>query len=85
VQCPECKQGTMLQRKSRRGKIFYSCSKYPDCKYAVWNEPVDTPCPQCKWPMLTVKTTKRRGTELVCPQQDCDYTEACDTETKEAS
>jgi len=85
VKCPECGQGTMLQRKSRRGKVFYSCSKYPDCKYAVWNEPVDTPCPQCSWPMLTVKTTKRRGTELVCPQQDCDYTEACDTETKAAS
>jgi DNA topoisomerase I len=40
VVCPECKQGNMLKRKSRYGKIFYSCSRYPDCKYAVWNPPV---------------------------------------------
>jgi len=76
VQCPECKKGSMLKRKSRRGKIFFSCSGYPDCKYAVWNEPVNQACPDCGFPMLTLKTTKRRGTEKVCPQQDCKYTEA---------
>ncbi len=75
VPCPECGKGSMLQRKSRRGKIFYSCSTYPDCSYAVWNEPLNQPCPQCQWPMLTLKTTKRRGAELVCPQKDCGYTE----------
>lgn len=75
VACPECKQGTMLKRKSRYGKIFYSCSRYPDCKYAVWNEPLAEPCPQCKWPILTLKTTKRRGTEKVCPQKECGYSE----------
>ena len=78
VNCPKCNQGTMLQRKSRRGKIFYSCSRYPDCEYAVWNEPIDRPCPSCNWPILTIKTTKRRGSELVCPQQDCGFTEAYD-------
>jgi DNA topoisomerase-1 len=75
VPCPECRQGTMLLRKSRYGKIFYSCSRYPDCSYAVWNEPLDQPCPQCGWPMLTIKTTKRRGTQKVCPQKDCNYAE----------
>jgi DNA topoisomerase-1 len=75
VQCPECKKGTLLKRKSRYGKIFYSCSTYPDCKYAVWNEPLDEPCPQCGWPILTLKTTKRRGTEKVCPQKECGYAE----------
>ena len=73
VVCPECKEGTMLQRKSRYGKIFYSCSRYPDCKYAVWNEPIKAKCPKCKWPILTIKVTKRRGKEKVCPQKDCDY------------
>ena len=76
VSCPECHQGNMLKRKSRRGKIFYSCSRYPDCKYAVWNEPLEEPCPNCKWPLLTLKTTKRRGAEKVCPQKECGYTEA---------
>jgi DNA topoisomerase-1 len=75
IQCPECKQGSMLKRKSRYGKIFYSCSRYPDCKYAVWNEPMNGPCPDCGWPILTIKTTKRRGTEKVCPQKECKFAE----------
>ncbi len=75
VACPECKKGTLLKRKSRYGKIFYSCSTYPECKYAVWNEPLNEPCPTCQWPILTLKTTKRRGTEKVCPQKECDYSE----------
>lgn len=74
VQCPECHQGSMLKRKSRMGKIFYSCSRYPDCKYAVWNEPVAQACPSCSWPILMIKTTKRRGTELVCPNKPCTFT-----------
>ncbi|MDH5778349.1 MAG: type I DNA topoisomerase [Gammaproteobacteria bacterium] len=75
VQCPECKKGSMLKRKSRRGKIFFSCQHYPDCKYAVWNQPIKEACPDCGFPMLTIKTTKKRGTEKVCPQQDCKYSE----------
>jgi len=74
VDCPECNQGKMLQRKSRYGKIFYSCARYPDCKYALWNEPIAKPCPTCAWPLLMIKTTKRRGTELVCPHTPCDFT-----------
>ncbi len=73
VVCPECRKGTLLKRRSRMGKTFYSCSSYPKCKYAVWNEPLAESCPKCGWPVLTVKTTKRRGTEKVCPQKDCDY------------
>ncbi len=73
VQCPECHQGSMLKRKSRRGKVFFSCSRYPDCKYAVWNEPIAKTCPKCAWPMLTIKVTKKRGTEMACPNKPCDY------------
>jgi len=83
VPCPKCNEGTLMQRKSRRGKIFYSCSTYPKCDYAIWNEPVSEPCPKCGWPVLTIKTTKRRGTEKVCPQQDCDFAEPY--EEKEAA
>ena len=75
VECPECKQGTLLKRRSRYGKFFYSCARYPDCKYAVWNEPLKEKCPKCKWPVLTIKITKRRGTEKVCPQKTCDFAE----------
>ena len=74
VQCPQCKQGNMLKRKSRYGKVFFSCARYPDCKYAVWNRPLPEACPDCDHPMLTVKVTKRRGAEKACPQKDCKYT-----------
>lgn len=73
VQCPECKQGTLITRKSRFGKLFYSCNTYPTCKYAVWNPPINEPCPNCNWPILTLKTTKRKGEEKVCPQKECGY------------
>lgn len=75
VACPICKKGNMLLRKSRRGKVFYSCARYPDCDYAVWDEPIPEPCPDCHWAITTVKTTKKRGTEKVCPQKDCGFSE----------
>ncbi|MDO8953767.1 MAG: type I DNA topoisomerase [Gammaproteobacteria bacterium] len=71
--CPECKQGDLMERKSRYGKLFYSCSRYPECKYATWNLPIQEPCPQCNWPILTIKTTKRNGTQKVCPQKECGF------------
>jgi len=76
VDCPKCGKGTLMKRKSRRGKVFYSCSTYPDCDYATWNEPIAEPCPSCGWPVLTIKTTKRKGTEKVCPQKECSYSES---------
>ncbi len=75
IDCPKCGKGHLIERKSRFGKLFYSCETYPDCDYAVWNPPVKEPCPQCNWPLLTIKTTKRRGTEKVCPQKECGYAE----------
>lgn len=73
VECPVCHKGNILKRKSRYGKIFYSCSEYPRCDYALWNAPIKESCPECDWPILTLKTTKRRGPEKVCPQKECKY------------
>ena len=77
VACPKCHKGTLMRRKSRRGKVFFSCSTYPACDYATWNEPIAEPCPRCHWPILTLKTTKRNGTEKVCPRRECGYAERC--------
>lgn len=85
VTCPECHKGSMLKRKSRYGKFFFSCSCYPDCKYAVWNEPLSEVCPKCRWPLMTIKTTKRRGTEKVCPQKNCAHSEPMEDIKQEAS
>lgn len=73
VECPKCHEATILKRKSRKGKIFYSCGNYPKCDYALWNEPVATPCPKCAWPLLTVKETKRSGRQILCPREGCGY------------
>ncbi len=75
VACPECGKGSFLEKKSRRGKVFYSCSRYPKCKKALWNEPVARPCPACGAPFITRKTTKRRGSEWVCANEACKWTE----------
>ena len=73
VVCPICSKGTLIKKKSRYGTFFYSCNQYPDCKYAVNNPPLSEKCPTCDWPLLVIKTTKRRGTEKTCPQKTCDF------------
>lgn len=78
VQCPECHQAMLLKRKSRTGKIFYSCARYPECKYALWDKPLALPCPLCEWPITAIKLTKSRGTERVCPRKECKFSESYD-------
>lgn len=83
VSCPKCEKGEILQRKSRTGKVFFSCSRYPDCQYALWYPPLAEPCPLCDWPITAVKTTKRKGTERVCPQKTCKFVEPYETSEAE--
>jgi len=73
VACPECKEGELTEKKSRYGKIFYSCNRYPKCKYAVWDPPVAEDCPKCAHPVTVNKTTKRDGTYRKCPQDGCGW------------
>ncbi|MBF0289604.1 MAG: topoisomerase DNA-binding C4 zinc finger domain-containing protein, partial [SAR324 cluster bacterium] len=73
IDCPQCEKGTLLEKKSRKGKIFYSCSNYPKCQYALWNPPVKEACPQCSFPILEEKQTKKNHV-FRCPQPDCNYT-----------
>ncbi|MDY0267518.1 type I DNA topoisomerase [Trichloromonas sp.] len=73
IPCPECKEGVLMEKKSRYGKIFYSCSRYPQCKYALWDQPVNEPCPKCGHPVIVEKVTKRYGTFRKCPTENCDW------------
>lgn len=76
IACPDCKQGELSQKRTRFGKAFYSCTRYPDCKYAIWDKPIkDKPCPQCKHPFITERYTKKDGASLRCPNKECGYTE----------
>jgi DNA topoisomerase-1 len=75
ITCPQCGEGELMEKKSRYGKIFYSCNRYPQCKYALWDLPIEEPCPKCKFPLVVEKVTKRQGTFRKCPQETCDWTE----------
>ncbi len=74
IKCPDCKEGELSQKKTRFGKIFYSCTKYPNCKYAIWDKPLKgQPCPQCQHPFLTEHYTKKEGASIRCPNKECGY------------
>jgi len=67
VTCPE-DGGEIVERQTRKGKVFYGCSNYPDCKFAVWDKPVDVECPSCGASYLVEKHTKSKGDFLRCLQ-----------------
>ncbi|UFS68573.1 type I DNA topoisomerase [Geomonas sp. RF6] len=73
ITCIECKEGELIEKKSRFGKLFYSCNRYPQCKFALWDLPVEQPCPKCGYPILVKKVYKREGEFLKCPKEGCDY------------
>ena len=75
VPCPKpgCK-GEILVKKSKRGKIFYGCSEYPNCDSVFWDKPVAEACPQCGKPFLLEKyNAKKEETVRYCSEESCDY------------
>ena len=76
IPCPRkgC-TGTIVEKKSRRGKIFFGCNRYPDCDFASWDKPFIKKCPQCASPYLVEKETKKEGKILKCPVKGCGYKE----------
>ncbi len=84
VVCPK-DGGDIVERKSRRGKVFYGCANYPKCDFTLWNKPVPEPCPQCGWAFLTEKITKRHGRQLICANEACDYVRSAELEEETAS
>lgn len=82
MQCPrpDC-SGSILEKKSKRGKTFFGCSRFPDCDFASWNRPVMKACPDCGSPYLEQKETKKEGKFLNCPVKGCSYKEMSDHES----
>jgi len=68
VTCPECGTGELVERRTRRGKPFYGCSRYPSCTFGIWDRPVKQPCPSCAYPILVQKHTRTHGDYLQCPK-----------------
>jgi len=76
VKCAEKgRPGELVSILSRRGKVFYGCNEYPACKFAVWDKPVPSSCPECDAPFVVKKTTKRDGPHLRCSNKECGYKE----------
>ncbi|MDA8140658.1 MAG: type I DNA topoisomerase [Desulfobacteraceae bacterium] len=76
ITCPEAGcGGNVVEKKSKRGKIFYGCNRYPNCKFATWDKPVAKACPVCGNSYLVEKTSKREGTYLACVNRECGYKE----------
>lgn len=70
IKCPKCKTGEIIERKSRRGRMFYGCSSYPKCDFVVWNKPIDEYCETCGSIMLE-KTYKNGNTKKMCSNDEC--------------
>ena len=71
VTCPKCGKGQIVERKSKYGKMFFGCNKYPDCDFVLWNEPTGDVCPKCG--SLVVKRVMKSGEKLECSNRSCDY------------
>jgi DNA topoisomerase-1 len=69
ITCPTCKEGLIAERKSKKGKLFYSCNRYPACEQAFWNKPTGEACPSCGYPTLTAKGKSK----VVCPKEGCGF------------
>ncbi|HEV7786939.1 MAG TPA: type I DNA topoisomerase, partial [Thermoanaerobaculia bacterium] len=75
VTCPECGKGEIVEKRSHRGKVFWSCNRYPDCKFSLWKKPVIKECPDCGAAFLLEKVTKKNGAQLVCNTEGCAHVE----------
>jgi DNA topoisomerase I len=71
VKCPECKEGNVVERKSKKRRIFYGCDRYPTCEYTSWDKPIARECPKCSTQLVEKKLKK--GVQVQCPA--CDFSE----------
>jgi DNA topoisomerase-1 len=72
MKCPECSEGEVVERRSKRGKTFYGCNRYPDCNFVTWGKPVQEKCPECGSPYMVEKWLKA-GPVLQCPNAECKH------------
>jgi len=68
--CPKCGQGTLVHKRTKKGRPFYGCDKYPNCDFSMWNKPVPMKCPNpdCDSTVLEEKVSKKEGRYLHCPK-----------------
>lgn len=79
VGCPKCKQGAVVERRSKKGRIFYGCDRYPECDFISWDKPVSKPCQNCNAYM--VEKRSKNGVHLHC--SECSYKEEVQDESQD--
>ncbi len=72
VQCPNCSKGEIIERRSKRGKTFYGCNRYPECDFVAWGKPILEKCPECGSSYLVEKYLKA-GAVAQCPNGECKF------------
>jgi DNA topoisomerase-1 len=72
VKCPTCHEGDVVERRSKRGKTFYGCHRYPDCDFVAWGKPIAEACPNCGSSYMVEKYLKS-GAWAQCPNNECKY------------
>jgi DNA topoisomerase-1 len=73
IACPKCEVGQIAERRSRKGKIFFGCSAYPNCDFVLWQRPVTEPCPKCAAPFLTERVMRGGRRVQRCWREGCDF------------
>lgn len=71
VKCPKCGEGEIIVRKTKKGRAFYGCSKYPECDFIEWNKPVEEVCPECG-SYMTEKVSKKCK-KHICSNKECGF------------
>ena len=72
VPCPNCSEGEVVERRSKRGKTFFGCNRYPECDFVAWGKPLNEKCPDCGSSYLIEKFLKA-GPVAQCPNTECKY------------
>ncbi|MBR3121592.1 type I DNA topoisomerase [Oceanobacillus profundus] len=71
VKCPKCKEGNVVERKSKKRRVFFGCDRFPDCDFVSWDKPISRPCPKCE--SLLVEKKAKKETQVQCT--NCEYKE----------
>ncbi len=74
VSCPSCQEGQIIERKSKKNRLFYGCNRYPACEFTSWDKPVGRNCPKSAH-YLVEKKVRGGGKQVICSNKDCDYEE----------
>ena len=73
IHCPLCEEGEIVERKTKKLRIFYGCDQFPECRFASWDKPIDRKCPKCD--SILVEGKGRKSGTIHCSNKECDYVE----------